>query len=46
LLYPAGAFVIMHELSTNTQSFFMDHDDDVVALTIHPNKRIAASGQV
>jgi hypothetical protein len=38
--------VVMLDMSTNTQSFFTDHDDDVVALCLHPSRRIAASGQV
>lgn len=46
VLYPAGAIVILHDMSTNTQSFFTDHDDDVVALALHPSRNIVASGQV
>ena len=46
IVYPAGSLVVMLDMSTNTQSFFTDHDDDVVALCLHPSRRIAASGQV
>ena len=46
ILYPAGGLVVLYDMSTNTQSFFVGHDDDVVSLAMHPNRRIAASGQL
>lgn len=46
IVYPAGSMVVKLEMSTNTQAFFMDHDDDVVCLAVDPTKRFVASGQV
>lgn len=46
IVYPAGAMVVRHDIATNTQSFFLDHDDDVVCLAVDPSKRFVASGQI
>ena len=43
-MYPAAALGIVMEPQTGVQQFFSMHDDDVVCLAIHPNKKIAASG--
>ncbi len=44
--YPAVALVVVLDISSNTQYFFTDNDDDMVALCLDPSRRIAESGQV
>ncbi len=38
--------VVVLDISANTQSFFTDNDEDVVALCLDPSRRIAESGKV
>lgn len=45
-VYPAAALGVVMDLVSKEQKFFSMHDDDVVCLAIHPNRRIAATGQM
>jgi len=45
-MYPASAAVVIHNTIDNTQRFFLEHDDDVMSLAVHPKANIVASGQV
>ena len=45
-VYPAAALGVVMDLSSKEQKFFSMHDDDVVCLAIHPNRKIAATGQM
>lgn len=44
-LFPAAGLGIVMDTETKTQEFFSMHDDDVVSIAIHPNKKIAGTGQ-
>lgn len=46
IVYHAAALGIVLDKSTNTQNFFTLHGEDIVALAIHPNKQIVATGQM
>lgn len=46
VVYPAAALGIVMDPVTRQQKFFSMHDDDVVCLAIHPNKRVVATGQM
>jgi len=45
-VFPASAAVVIMDTDTNTQRFFLEHDDDVMALAVHPKLDIVASGQL
>jgi WD40 repeat protein len=45
LFIQAGLGVVL-DPNTNTQQFFSAHDDDVISLAVHPDKKIAATGQM
>lgn len=45
-VFPASAAVVIMDTETNTQRFFLEHDDDVMALAVHPKLDIVASGQL
>ena len=46
LLYFVAAVGIVHNFDTNTQRFFTTHDDDIVAIALHPDGCTVATGQV
>lgn len=46
ILYSSAATVVLHSMSTNTQSFFNGHTDDVTCVALSADGRYAASGQV
>lgn len=46
IVYPAAAVVVFLDLTTNKQSFFMGHTDDVSCLTKHPTLPLIASSQI
>ena len=46
IVFHAAALGIVLEKSSNSQTFFKDHDEDVVSLAIHPNRNIIATGQM
>lgn len=46
IAYPAAAVVIVLDLSTASQAFFMGHSDDVICLCAHPNQTCIASAQI
>ncbi|RYH28585.1 hypothetical protein EON65_11625 [archaeon] len=46
IVYPAAAVVVFLDLTTNKQSFFMGHTDDVSCLTRHPTLPLIASSQI
>ena len=46
ILFPASAAVVIMDTRTNSQRFFLEHDDDVMALAVHPKLDIVASGQL
>lgn len=45
LVYTAAALGIVHDLSTNRQSFFSGHTDDVTCLTLSHCRQLAATGE-
>ncbi|XP_008295351.1 echinoderm microtubule-associated protein-like 6 [Stegastes partitus] len=49
IVYHTAATAIVHSLSTGTQSFYLEHTDDILSLTVnqHPKyKNIIATGQI
>ena len=46
IVFPASAAVVIMDTQSNTQRFFLEHDDDVMALAVHPKADIVASGQL
>eukprot|EP01039_Chlorochromonas_danica_P000794 gene794-862_t len=46
IAYPAAAVVIICDLTTSKQSFFMGHNDDVISLIDHPFQACIASAQI
>ena len=46
IIYPAAALVIIMEVGSQNQSFFSGHTEDVTCITVHPDRTIAASGQL
>lgn len=46
IVFPASAAVVIMDTESNTQRFFLEHDDDVMALAVHPKVDIVASGQL
>ncbi|KAM9364927.1 echinoderm microtubule-associated protein-like 6 [Pholidichthys leucotaenia] len=49
IIYHTAATVVIHSLSTGTQSFYLEHTDDILCLTVnqHPKfKNIIATGQI
>ena len=46
LCYYSAAVGIIYDLKEDKQRFFTEHDDDISILTVHPNGRYVATGQV
>lgn len=47
VVYPAAAVVIVQEVAGDRrQGFFCGHSDDVTCLAVHPQRNVAASGQM
>jgi WD40 repeat protein len=46
IVYTTAALGVVLDKSSNVQSFYNDHDDDLICLDIHPNKQIVATGQM
>ena len=46
LLYFVAAVGVVHNFDTNTQRFFTAHDDDIVAIALHPDGVTVATGHV
>ena len=45
LLYFVAAVGVVHNFDTNTQRFFTAHDDDIVAIALHPDGVTVATGK-
>lgn len=46
IAFTTAALGVVLNKSTNTQKFFNLHEEDVVAMAIHPSKQIVATGQM
>ncbi|KAI3380118.1 hypothetical protein SNEBB_001204 [Seison nebaliae] len=46
IVYFVAGVAIVYNPIENTQKFFMGHNDDIISLSIHPNKIYIATGQV
>lgn len=49
IVFPAAAAGIVHDLATNTQSFYLEHTDDIISLIVNENpkfKNVVATGQI
>lgn len=46
IVYHTAALGIVLDKNSNEQSFFTNHDEDIVCLAIHPSLKIVATGQM
>lgn len=46
IVYFVAGVGIVHSYAENKQRFFLGHDDDIISLTMHPDKVKVATGQV
>ena len=46
LVYCTASIAVVHDLDSNIQGFFLEHDDDVSCVTVSCDGRIAATGQI
>jgi WD40 repeat protein len=46
IVYHTAALGIVLDKESNEQKFFEKHDEDMIALAIHPNRKIVATGQM
>ena len=46
IMYPAAALVVVMDIEFNEQGYFCGHSEDVTCVTVHPDRTIAASGQM
>lgn len=46
IIFPAAKLGIVLNRRTHTQTFYRGHSDDVVAVAVHPNRKIVATGQL
>ena len=46
VLFGSAALGVVMNVDTNTQAFFNRHEEDIVSLALHPNKRFVATGQM
>jgi WD40 repeat protein len=44
LLFCAGAVAVVHDVTSNTQTFFQEHQDEITALTVSKDGNLAATG--
>jgi hypothetical protein len=44
VLYYAAAVGIAHQAKSNTQRLLIGHEDDILAMALHPNKKTVATG--
>jgi WD40 repeat protein len=44
--YYAAAVGIVHNVRANTQRFFIRHRDDILSMSVHPNKSVVATGEL
>ena len=45
VVYFVAATGIVYSPSKNKQAFYLHHNDDILCLSMHPNKRLVASGE-
>jgi microtubule-associated protein-like 6 len=46
LCYYAAAVGIVHDVRSNTQRFFIRHRDDILSMSVHPNKKVVATAEL
>lgn len=46
LVYHCAGVGVVMDKKTNTQKFFMNHNDDIHCLALHPDGKVAATGQI
>ena len=45
IVYPAASVVVSYDPATHTQSYFLEHKDDVLGLAVHRERGLIASSQ-
>lgn len=45
VVYTSAALGVVHDLTTNTQSFFAGHEDDITCIALSQDSRLVATGQ-
>ncbi|ETW03494.1 hypothetical protein, variant [Aphanomyces invadans] len=46
IVYHTAALGVVFDSSSSSQQFFQEHDDDIVGLALHPNRKTVATGQM
>lgn len=46
IVYYVAAVCIVYDRIKHQQQFFLGHDDDIVCLALHPDRRTVATGQL
>jgi len=46
IVYHVAAAGVLYNRDQNTQRFYLEHTDDILCLSIHPQKDYVATGQV
>jgi hypothetical protein len=46
IIYPAASLGVIHDLTSNTQSYFEGHTDDITCLDVDPSGTYAITGQL
>ena len=46
IIYFVAGVGIVHNYEKQSQTFFLGHDDDIISLTLHPDRVQVATGQV
>lgn len=46
IVYFVAGVAIVYDTKEHKQKFFLEHDDDIISLTLHPDKVQVATGQV
>eukprot|EP01135_Chromosphaera_perkinsii_P001223 Nk52_evm22s162 gene=Nk52_evmTU22s162 len=46
IVYNAAGAGIVFNTVENTQTFYLEHTDDILSLALHPNKKLVATGQI
>ncbi len=46
IVYFVAGVAIVYNVKEQKQKFFLEHDDDIISLTLHPDNNQVATGQV
>jgi WD40 repeat protein/Ca2+-binding EF-hand superfamily protein len=46
VVFASAALGVVLDIPSNTQSFFNLHEEDIISFSVHPNRKIVATGQM